>query len=98
MNSKGYFNVPFNKSEKVKTFDEDNINKLHKYLSLPSIKICCEDYKNMTNKAKKGDFVYFDPPYDTLKDDTFTAYDKEGFGRMNKLNFRKNLKNYIKKV
>lgn len=97
VNSKGYFNVPFNKSEKVKTFDEDNINKLHKYLSLPSIKICCEDYKNMTNKAKKGDFVYFDPPYDTLKDDTFTAYDKEGFGSNEQIELSEEFKKLHKK-
>jgi len=33
------------------------------------------------NKAKAGDFVYFDPPYDTLTDTAnFTSYNKDSFG------------------
>jgi site-specific DNA-adenine methylase len=32
------------------------------------------------NKAKKGDFVFVDPPYDG---DTFTSYSSKGFNKDN---------------
>ncbi len=82
VNSDGFFNVPFGKKEKVNCFDEDNFNSIHKYFLNSKIKILNCDFEEAVKDAKKGDFVYFDPPYDTLDDrETFTAYGKIPFGK-----------------
>lgn len=80
VNKKGYFNVPFNGKEKVNTYDKDNIINLNKFLNKPNVKILNGDFEDAVKDAKKGDFIFFDPPYDMLKEDTFESYTKEGFG------------------
>ena len=83
VNSKGEFNVPFNGKEKVKTYDIDNLNAMHEYLSSNNIKICSKDYEKVIATAKEGDFVYFDPPYDVLdsQKQSFVSYTKDNFDR-----------------
>ncbi len=81
VNSKNQFNVPFNGKEKIKCFDEDNIQSLHKYFHKRKPVILSKDFAEAVKTAKAGDFVYCDPPYDTLKDDSFTSYSADGFGK-----------------
>lgn len=81
VNSKNEFNVPYNKSKKVNTFDKDNLTAINRYLTDNNISILNEDFEKAIESAKKGDFVYFDPPYDNLNDDSFTSYTDKGFGR-----------------
>ena len=80
VNKKGYFNVPFNGKEKINTYEKDNIINLSKYLNNANIKILTGDFEDAVKKAKKGDFIFFDPPYDVIKNDSFEKYTKEGFG------------------
>src|SRR3989339_256778 len=78
VNSKGEFNVPFGSYNNPLICDEDNLLKISRALSKVSIN--SEDYKNVLNKAKKGDFIYFDPPYYPVnRTSNFTGYTKEGF-------------------
>lgn len=78
VNSKGEFNVPFGKYNNPLICDEENLKKISK--SLKNVKIYNEDYKNVLKRAKKGDFIYFDPPYYPVnRTSNFTAYTKEGF-------------------
>lgn len=45
--------------------------------ALQNTKIENDDFGNILKYAGKGDFVYFDPPYDTLTDTAnFTGYAK----------------------
>lgn len=81
VNSNNQFNVPYNNNTTVKTFDIENLKSINKYLSENNIKILNGDFEEAIKDAKKGDFVYFDPPYDTLKEDTFTSYTDRGFDR-----------------
>lgn len=82
VNSKGYYNVPFGKKDKVVAFDRENLNNLHNYFLTNDITITNLDFEQAVKNAKAGDFVYFDPPYDTLDDkDSFTAYAKGAFGK-----------------
>lgn len=81
VNSKNQFNVPFNGKEKINCFDEDNILALHKYFNKRKPVILSKDFAEAVKTAKAGDLVYCDPPYDTLKDDSFTSYSPDGFGK-----------------
>lgn len=82
VNSAGYFNVPSGKKEKVKAYDKELFDNLHEYLSNNKLRIMSVDFEEATKSAKKGDFVYFDPPYDTLEEkNSFTAYSKDQFGK-----------------
>lgn len=82
VNKNGYFNVPFNKKNKVNLFDEENINLLHQYFINNDIEIVKKDFAYVLNLAKKGDFVYFDPPYDDMDNKkSFTSYTKDSFGK-----------------
>jgi DNA adenine methylase len=78
VNSKGGFNVPFGKYTNPLICDEDNLRKVSK--ALQNIDIKHQDYKEVLKKAKKGDFIYFDPPYYPVsKTASFTSYTAETF-------------------
>lgn len=78
VNSKGGFNVPFGKYTNPLICDEDNLRKVSK--ALQNIDIKHQDYKEVLKKAKKGDFIYFDPPYYPVsKTASFTSYTAESF-------------------
>ena len=82
VNSKGYFNVPSAKKEKVVAYDRDNMNSLRNYFSHNTINTSNCDFEEAVKKAKTGDFVYFDPPYDTWDEkNSFTSYSKDSFGK-----------------
>ena len=78
VNSKGGFNVPFGKYNNPLICDESNLRKASK--ALKNVEIKKQDYKEVLKKAKKGDFVYFDPPYYPVsKTASFTSYTSESF-------------------
>lgn len=82
VNSKGYFNVPFNGNLKLNCFDDENVKALHQYFNIAKPIITSKDFSAACHKAIKGDFVYFDPPYDEPEGkNSFTTYTKCGFGR-----------------
>ena len=80
VNSKNEFNVPFGKKTKVNTYDGGNLITVSNYLTMNNIKILSVDFEEAVKGAKKGDFVYFDPPYDS-DTSTFNSYTEEGFGK-----------------
>jgi len=80
VNSKGFFNVPFNKKNTVNTYSKVNLINFSKYLNDKDIYINNGDFEEILIYANKGDFIFFDPPYDLIKKDTFESYTKDGFG------------------
>lgn len=80
VNSKNEYNVPFNGKEYVNLYDRENILSLSEYLYENKVEILLADYTEICSKAEKGDFIYFDPPYDVLKKETFDSYNEKGFG------------------
>ena len=53
---------------------------IHTYLNLCKIDILSVDFEEAVKDAKKGDFIYFDPPYDS-DNGTFNSYTENGFGK-----------------
>lgn len=82
VNSKGFFNVPSGKKKKVVCYEEENLEEIRRFFSTSKFEILNGDFQDAVKNAKKGDFVYFDPPYDTWEDkDSFTSYAKNPFGK-----------------
>ena len=88
VNSKNEFNVPFGKKEKINTYEGNNLITVSNYLTMNDIKILCVDFEVSVKDAKKGDFVYFDPPYDS-DTSTFNSYTEEGFGKEEQIRLAK---------
>ena len=82
VNSQGHFNVPFGRYKKPNILDEAVLKAVSKYLNEAQVKLLNLDFAEMVKNAKKGDFIYFDPPYDPVSDtSSFTGYDVNGFNR-----------------
>ncbi|MBT7558185.1 DNA adenine methylase [Candidatus Woesearchaeota archaeon] len=78
VNSSGKFNVPFGNQKNPLICDEENLLKVKS--ALKNVKIIKQDYKQVLKSAKKGDFVYFDPPYYPInRTSSFTGYTANGF-------------------
>lgn len=80
VNRNNEFNVPFNKSGKINTYDGQNLGIIHAYLNFNEVTILSTDYEEAVKNAKMGDFIYFDPPYDSDKE-VFNSYTENGFGK-----------------
>ena len=82
VNSKGFFNVPSGKKKKVICYEEENLEEIRRFFSTAKFEILNGDFQEAVKNVRKGDFVYFDPPYDTWEDkDSFTSYAKNPFGK-----------------
>lgn len=82
VNRSGYFNVPSGKKTQVNCYNLDNLTNIFNYFSKSKMKVLNVDMREAVKEAKKGDFVYFDPPYDTWEDkDSFTSYSEDAFGK-----------------
>jgi DNA adenine methylase len=82
VNSQGQFNVPFGRYKNPNILDEAVLRAVNKYLNSSKVKIINKDFEEAVLEAKRGDFVYFDPPYDPVSATaSFTGYDVKGFAR-----------------
>jgi len=88
VNSKNEFNVPFNRKKQVNTYDGQNLGIIHSYLNFNDITILNVDFEEAVKSAKKGDFIYFDPPYDS-ETSTFNSYTENGFGKEEQIRLSK---------
>jgi len=76
-NSKGGFNVPFGKYNKI-YFPENEMIFFHEKSKKAIFAVC--DYKQSMENANTGDVVYCDPPYIPLSHTAnFTTYSSGGF-------------------
>lgn len=78
-NSRGEFNVPMGRYANPKICDAPNLRAVS--AALRRAKLECRPFESVLDRAKPGDFVYFDPPYHPVsKTASFTAYARGGFG------------------
>jgi len=82
VNSQGQFNVPFGRYKNPNILDEAVLRAANKYLTSNNVNILNTDFEEAVREAKKGDFVYFDPPYDPVSSTaSFTGYDVNCFDK-----------------
>jgi DNA adenine methylase len=80
VNSKGKFNVPLGKYTNPNIVNEENIRAVSSILQTNRISIKCRDFESVLRDAKKGDLVYFDPPYQPVSSTAnFTSYTTKDF-------------------
>ena len=81
VNSVGEFNSPFGSYKNPNIVNEITLRAVNKYFNESNIKFLNVDFENAVKNAKKGDFIYFDPPYAPIsKTSNFTGYNESGFG------------------
>ncbi len=77
-NRSGGFNAPFGHYKNPRICDEDNLRAVAALLS--DVRLDARDFLTVGRFARRGDLVYFDPPYVPVSATAdFTTYSKEGF-------------------
>ena len=93
VNRAGMFNVPMGRYKKPSIFDPSNLEYVSAALNVVDVKIACTDYRNILQRASRGDFVYLDPPFSPMsRTSNFTAYTAEGFDARDQKNLAKAFK------
>ena len=88
VNKKGQFNVPIGSSLNRLICDENTIRNASSILKKITIKE--GDFETTLSTAKRGDLVYFDPPYYPISiHSNFTRYTKEKFYQEDQVRLKK---------
>ena len=78
VNRKGHYNVPFGKYTRLSLPSHQSLLKFSRMLE--GVALMHADFERIVRRAKRGDLVYFDPPYHPLsKTARFTDYTSGGF-------------------
>jgi DNA adenine methylase len=79
VNRKNVFNVPFGRYANPTVCDEPTLRACAAALAGTTLLVA--DFEKVVSSARRGDFVYFDPPYAPLSaTSSFTSYTSDGFG------------------
>lgn len=98
VNMAGQFNTPFGRYKSPNITNEKNLKAVSEYFNLADIEFRSTDFEKAVLGAKKGDFVYFDPPYDPISESAnFTGYVAGGFGRNEQIRL-KDLCDYLNSI
>lgn len=80
VNRKGKFNVPLGKYTNPNIVNEENLRAVSSILDSNRVLVQCRDFEAVLGDAKKGDFIYFDPPYQPISQTAnFTSYTNKDF-------------------
>lgn len=80
VNRENRFNVPFGRYVNPNICDEATLRACS--AALEGVELQVQDFEVSVERAARGDFVYFDPPYVPLSaTSSFTSYTSRGFGR-----------------
>jgi len=80
VNSKGKFNVPLGRYTNPNIVNRENLLTVSRILQSSNLEFFCRDFEQSLHDIKKGDFVYFDPPYQPVSNTAnFTSYTNKSF-------------------
>jgi DNA adenine methylase len=89
VNNSGQFNVPYGKYKNPVIADPAVIKAISVYLNQATCHILNGDFESAVATAKKGAFIYFDPPYYPVSDtSSFTGYSINGFGEQEQIRLK----------
>ncbi|MGK7938509.1 MAG: DNA adenine methylase [Xenococcaceae cyanobacterium] len=89
VNSSGQFNVPYGNYSNPAIVDSDVIRAVSTYLNQTNVRILKGDFEQAVATARRGAFIYFDPPYHPLSNtSSFTGYSMDGFGEKEQIRLR----------
>lgn len=89
VNSQGLFNVPFGRYKNPLIHEEATLRAVGEYFSRANVTIVNKDFEEVALQARKGDFVYFDPPYHSPDNTNFTGYQAGGFAEQEQVRLYK---------
>ncbi len=82
VNKSGQFNAPFGRYKNPNIINADIIKSINCYLNNNNVRILNVDFAKSVETARKGDFIYFDPPYDPISETaSFTGYSLNQFSK-----------------
>jgi DNA adenine methylase len=87
VNRENRFNVPFGRYVNPTICDEENLRACAR--ALQGVELRIADFDEALRGVRRGDFVYFDPPYVPASPTaSFTAYTSAGFGPPDQVRLR----------
>ena len=90
VNQQGEFNAPFGRYKNPNIVNEEVLRAVNNYFNKAEITFKCGDFVEAVQGIRKGDFVYFDPPYDPISDSAnFTGYNRNGFSRREQIRLKR---------
>jgi DNA adenine methylase len=98
VNKSGKFNVPIGRYINPTICDRNQLRSASAALKFCNAKIVTSDYRQALKNARKGDFVYLDPPFIPLsRTANFVDYTKEGFYEKDQLELAKRFRELDRK-
>lgn len=89
VNSFGHFNSPFGNYRNPNIVNAPTLRAVSEYLNCNDVKFYSCDFEEILKMAKKGDFIYLDPPYDPVSETSnFTGYNEAGFNRESQIRLK----------
>ena len=86
VNRSGTFNVPIGRYRNPAICDKDQLRRANAALRYSEARVTACDYKQALRKARAGDFVYLDPPFNPLSATAhFVDYTRNGFGEKDQI-------------
>lgn len=79
-NARGVFNVPAGRYARPRILDEACLREVSRVLSSPGVELVDAPFERVLARARRGDFVYLDPPYAPLSvTSAFRSYTAQRF-------------------
>lgn len=79
-NKDGFFNIPLGNYDSVTLYNKSDFDYIQEYFSKNLVLFSSGDFSKNLKKAKAGDFVYMDPPYDPIVTSEL-SYNAAGFSK-----------------
>jgi len=89
VNNAGEFNAPFGRYKNPNIVNEPTLKAVNKYLNTNNIIIKSGDYAEALKEANERTFVYLDPPYHPISENSnFTGYIQGGWNIFDQIRLR----------
>jgi DNA adenine methylase len=89
VNNAGEFNAPFGSYKNPNIVNEPTLKAVSKYLNTNDIQLLTGDYEIVLNGLEKSSFVYLDPPYHPISENSnFTGYVQGGWNEASQIRLR----------